>query len=210
MGRCHMLEHDDCKIMRPNVVVSDVKAEWFMGDNSTQLIGAWTQAVGTVVAAIGSTPSLPIHTSGRRGLGVIGNVLQATGNGLEAESQRKLTYGKLGNIIQATGNITVTTGLAIDFPTDTGERLVISGDLIQALGAVTALGSANRSYVVIGNSLQAIGNSLQAFGGVRILKESAHPMWQPGDGNEVLIAKGSWIQAFGAILLAIGLTSEWT
>jgi hypothetical protein len=180
-----------------------------LGENSKQLIGAWTQAIGTVVAAIGSTPSLPIHENDRIGLGLVGNVLQATGNGLEADSQTTLTYGKLGNIIQATGNLTVSTGLAIDFPSDTGERLVISGDLLQVLGAVTALGSSNRSYMIIGNSLQVIGNSLQASGGVRILKESAHTIWQPGDGNEILIAKGSWIQALGTILLAIGLTLEW-
>lgn len=181
-----------------------------MGESTKQLAGSWIQAIGTVVAAIGSTPSLPIQENGRKGLGLVGNVLQATGNGLEADAQTTLTYGKLGNIIQATGNVTVSTGLAIDFPGDTGERLVISGDLIQALGAVTALGSANQSYMVIGNSLQAIGNSLQAVGGVRILKENAHTIWQPGDGNESLIAIGSWTQALGTILLALGLTKEWT
>lgn len=179
-----------------------------MGESTKQLVGSWTQAIGTVVAAIGSTPSLPIHENGRKGLSLVGNVLQATGNGLEADSETTLTYAKLGNIIQATGNVTVSAGLSIDFPSDNEERLVISGDLIQALGAITALGSASRSYMVIGNSLQAIGNSLQAIGGVRILRENVHTIWQQGDGNETLIAIGSWTQALGTILLAIGLTLE--
>jgi hypothetical protein len=181
-----------------------------MGENSKQLIGAWTQAIGTVVAATGSTHSLPIHENGRKGLGLVGNVLQATGNGLEADSQTTLTYGKLGNMIQATGNLTVSTCLAIDFSSDTGERLVISGDLIQALGAVTALGSANQYYIVIGNSLQVIGNTLQAIGGVGQLKEEVRMVLGHSQvSNEVLIAVGSWIQAIGTILLAIGLTLEW-
>ncbi|WP_226682368.1 DUF6944 family repetitive protein [Sutcliffiella horikoshii] len=180
-----------------------------MGERSKQLVGSWTQAIGTVVAAIGSTPSIPIHENGRKGLGLVGNVLQATGNGLEADAQTSLTYGKLGNIIQATGNVTVSAGLAIDFPGDTGERLVISGDLIQALGAITALGSASRSYMVFGNSLQATGNSLQAIGGVRELKqEERNVLGLSQVSNEVLIALGSWIQALGTILLAIGLTLE--
>ncbi|WP_010198178.1 DUF6944 family repetitive protein [Bacillus sp. m3-13] len=180
-----------------------------MEENPKQLIGAWTQAIGTVVAAIGSTPSVPIDTNSKRGLGLIGNVLQATGNGLEADSQRALNYGKLGNIIQATGNVTVSIGLAIDFPGDTEERLVISGDLIQALGAITALGSADKSYIVIGNSLQAVGNSLQAIGGVRELKEEERKAIGLSQvSNEVLIASGSWTQALGTILLAVGLTLE--
>lgn len=180
-----------------------------MGECTKQLVGSWTQAIGTVVAAFGSTPSIPIHENGRRGLGLIGNVLQATGNGLEADAQTTLTYGKLGNIIQATGNVMVTAGLTIDFPGDTEERLVISGDLIQALGAITALGSADKSYIVIGNSLQAIGNSLQAVGGVKELKEEERKVTGLSQvSNEVLIAAGSWIQAIGTILLAVGLTLE--
>ncbi|KMJ58765.1 hypothetical protein AB685_06685 [Bacillus sp. LL01] len=176
-----------------------------MGKVNKQLIGAWTQAIGTVVAAIGSTPSVQIGESGKRDLGLVGNVLQATGNGLEADAQSVLTFGKLGNVIQATGNLTVSTGLVFDFPGDAGERLVISGDLIQALGALTALGSANKSYIVIGNILQAIGNSLQAIGGVRELKEE----FQSDLSNELLIGIGSWIQVLGTIILAIGLTIEW-
>lgn len=181
-----------------------------MEKNKKQLIGAWTQAFGTVVAAIGSTPSIPIHVVTRPDLGLVGNVLQATGNGLEADAQQEWTYGRLGNIIQATGNLTVSSGLVIDSYNDTGERLIISGDLIQALGALSALGSANRTYMVIGNSLQAIGNSLQAIGGGRKLKEERGVMDRLSHfSNEVLIATGSWIQAFGTILLAIGLTFEW-
>ncbi|TYS60267.1 hypothetical protein FZC74_09035 [Sutcliffiella horikoshii] len=180
-----------------------------MGESSKQLVGSWTQAIGTVVAAIGSTPSLPIHENGRRGLGLIGNVLQATGNGLEADAETTLTYGKLGNIIQATGNIMVSAGLIIDFSGDTEERLVISGDLIQALGVITALGSADKSYIVIGNGLQALGNSLQAVGGARELKEEERTVIGLSQvSNEVLIALGSWTQALGTILLAIGLTLE--
>ncbi|KPB04812.1 DUF6944 family repetitive protein [Bacillus sp. CHD6a] len=179
-----------------------------MGENTKQFIGVWTQALGTVITAIGSTPTFPINEQGRTGLSLVGNVLQAGGNGLEADSQEELTYGKLGNIIQATGNLSVSTGLVIDFEGETEERLVISGDFIQALGAITALGSASQPYMVVGNFLQAIGNSIQAVGGSRELRGETTDSKQNEQSNEAVIALGSWLQALGTIILALGLTYE--
>ncbi|WP_404444861.1 hypothetical protein LG307_17995 [Sutcliffiella horikoshii] len=180
-----------------------------MQKDNKQLIGVWTQAVGTVVAAIGSTPSVPIDNSGKTGLQLVGNILQAGGNGLEADAQEELTYGKLGNIIQATGNLTVSMGLTIDFPEDTNEKLIITGDFTQALGALTALGSADRLYLSVGNLLQAAGNSLQAVGGIRELQDESHYSAYEENNNEDIIALGSWIQAIGTIIIAIGVTDEW-
>jgi hypothetical protein len=178
-----------------------------MDNLQKQLAGSWTQAAGTVIAAIGSTPAIKISDDSRKDLGLIGNVLQATGNAVDADNQKQFTYGKLGNVIQAAGNITVSAGLTIRSDEEvTSEKLVISGDLIQALGAITALGSAGEIYMVLGNLLQAIGNALQALGTSRILKYGLNK--EEKEINEVAIGIGSWIQALGTILLAIGLTQD--
>jgi hypothetical protein len=56
---------------------------------------------------------------------------------------------------------------------ETNQKLEVTGNWIQALGALVALGdgwdgpsSGGESYNTVGNLLQAIGNSLQAKGGV--------------------------------------------
>ncbi|PFM43713.1 hypothetical protein COC59_31005 [Bacillus cereus] len=54
-----------------------------MDDPIKEIVGAWFVAVGTIIAAIGSTPLKRLNSELRKDLSVWGNVLQATGNGLE-------------------------------------------------------------------------------------------------------------------------------
>ncbi|NYE04064.1 hypothetical protein F4694_000808 [Bacillus niacini] len=58
-----------------------------------ELFGAWIQAIGTVTAAVGSTPSLNDDT--QESLNLWGNVLQGTGNALFADAQEGLTLENL-------------------------------------------------------------------------------------------------------------------
>jgi hypothetical protein len=62
-----------------------------MDNQSKQLIGSWTQAVGTVIAAFGSTPTIIILEEMQEDLNLVGNVLQATGNALAADGIEKIT-----------------------------------------------------------------------------------------------------------------------
>ncbi|WP_223701546.1 DUF6944 family repetitive protein [Sutcliffiella deserti] len=180
------------------------------------LLGSWTQALGTVLAALGSTPSFTKLKFLEENLSFIGNVLQATGNGLEAEGQEPYSYAKLGNEIQALGNITVIIGLIITKEEEQSLRLFISGNLLQALGAVISLGDlleerfSMDSYVSFnGNMLQAIGNSLQAIGD-RMKLEMVIGREDPlkSERADLIITKGSWIQAAGAIILAVAETKK--
>lgn len=172
--------------------------------NNTQkaLFGSWIQAIGTVLSAIGSTPSTNINNKQLEDLNLWGNVLQATGNAVLADTEEELTLNKVGNMVQSIGNSTVLTGLLIDFPKIQQEILDIQGNWLQAVGGgvsfVDALEqepSTEELYNIYGNLLQAIGNSLQAISGILELKDV--------DSTNLNVV-GSWIQAIGSVISFLG------
>ncbi|WP_379969084.1 DUF6944 family repetitive protein [Ectobacillus sp. sgz5001026] len=176
-----------------------------MNNQTKEIIGSGIQALGTVTAAVGSTPIFFIKKEELHNLNIYGNVLQATGNGLQADAKELLSLGQLGNQIQAAGNSTVVAGLVIDFEKVTELKLHITGNWLQALGGVVEVADAIendvgliQSFIIIGNGLQAIGNSLQAIGAIYELETK-------DDKTGVsLIVKGSWIQAVGSIIAFLG------
>lgn len=195
-----------------------------MGNELKELFGAWIQAIGTVIAAVGSTPSKKLSIEFREHLSLWGNELQAVGNALIADAQESFTLGKLGNEIQAIGNVTVIAGIIIDFQEETKQRLEITGNWLQALGGGTALPedlvdepSTIRTLNIAGNVLQIIGNSLQAISGTDELKKQEKEKYQgykqSNEANEKeeglsLDFYGSWIQAVGSVISAIAQTKE--
>jgi hypothetical protein len=173
-----------------------------MDDQSKKIFGSLIQAVGTIISAIGSTPANFIKSDLRKDLDLWGNSLQATGNALEVDAQGEMTPETIGNAVRSIGNVTVIAGLVIDFEEDAGLKLIITGNLIQALGGLVALADeskdktiAGQSYYIIGNLLQSIGNSLQAIGGVYELEKN--------NNGQSLIFSGSWIQATGSVISLI-------
>lgn len=176
-----------------------------MLDNEVKgVFGSWVQAIGTILAAIGSTPLENIPPPILNSLNLIGNVMQGTGNAIIADTITPPSLDKLGNQIQAIGNSTVVTGILIDFDDKIKQILDIDGNWLQALGGgvslADALGgevSASALYSIYGNSLQAIGNSLQAISGIKELNNE-----EATNLNVV----GSWIQAVGSVISAIGQT----
>lgn len=160
------------------------------------------QAIGTTLSAIGSTPSTKIADALQYQFNLWGNVLQATGNSLIADSEMTLTLDKIGNEIQAIGNVTLIVAALINFNESTKQDLVIRGNLLQATGGGVSLAdtlgnepSIKELYSIYGNLLQVIGNSLQAISGIN---EKA------GNLEQNLDTIGSWIQAVGSIISAIG------
>lgn len=64
-------------------------------DNQLKVIfGSWIQAIGTVISAIGSTPSDENNKEFQFNLNLWGNVLQATGNAVLADVQEMITFEK--------------------------------------------------------------------------------------------------------------------
>ncbi|TYR81461.1 hypothetical protein FZC66_06340 [Priestia megaterium] len=199
-----------------------------MENQAKEIIGAWIAAIGTISSAIGSTSFRFIKSEVREDLNLWGNVLQGTGNALVADGQEGISLEKIGNEIQSVGNITVIAGLVIDFEDETQQKLIIAGNLIQALGGAAALGdefqdvsTAGDLYNIYGNLLQAIGNSLQAIGGAYELRSSINEQCEArndqSDGQndedeygQSLDVVGSWIQAIGSVLSVIGQIREET
>jgi predicted RNA-binding protein YlqC (UPF0109 family) len=186
------------------------------------LFGAWIQAIGTVMAAVGSTPSL--NEDIQKSLNLWGNALQGTGNALLADADEGVTLGKLGNQVQAIGNTTVIAGMLLPVKEEAKQKLDINGNLLQAIGGGIALpedlmGSTIRTLTIAGNVLQITGNSLQAKGGMEDLKsntekEDRYKGYKESNQSETithsqsLAINGSWIQAVGSVLSAIGQTKE--
>ncbi|WP_191557468.1 DUF6944 family repetitive protein [Metabacillus idriensis] len=175
-----------------------------MSNKDKAVFGAWIQAIGTVTAAVGSTPSNVLTDQQLENLNLWGNVLQGTGNAILADTIDSFNLNKIGNMIQAIGNSTVVTGFIIDFSERTQTLLDVQGNLLQATGGGLGIAysleqekSIEQLYSIYGNLLQAIGNSMQAIaGGMQLRNED------PGNINTV----GSWIQAIGSIISAIGET----
>jgi hypothetical protein len=175
-----------------------------MGNEQQELFGAWVQAFGTTLSAVGSTPLPQFSESQLTSFNLWGNVLQGTGNALMADSEEEYSLNKIGNQIQALGNVTVVAGIVLPVNEVTAQNLDIKGNLMQALGGSAAISeiigeepTEEIFFAFYGNILQIIGNSMQAIGGIIDLKG--------GDGNNINIA-GSWIQAAGSIIQAVGIT----
>lgn len=174
-----------------------------MANEELGTFGGWINAAGTIISALASTPPIIEDSAAHNEWNLIGNVLQATGNAVEADVIEHFSLTKLKNEIQAVGNVTVIIGILIIFNKDDGVKLVISGNWIQALGASLAFvdelqseHNVQRVLKINGYMLQAIGNSLQAIGGIYGLRNKEHE-------GKYLNMTGSWIQATGAIITAI-------
>ncbi|MDH6598405.1 hypothetical protein E4T85_00040 [Bacillus stratosphericus] len=171
-----------------------------MDNKSKKILGSFLSMIGTIQSALGSTPDFPLDEEQRYQFDIIGNTLQAVGSGLSADGQESDFMGAVGDQIQATGNSTVLVGLLIykkDNP-DLAERVVISGNWLQALGSFVGLEfNENENISVlesnIGGILQGIGNSLQAIGGIETLRPNVTSFKDVG-------TLGSWIQAIGSVI----------
>ncbi|MFE4810617.1 DUF6944 family repetitive protein [Peribacillus simplex] len=218
-----------------------------MGSEFISIFGSVIVAVGTISAALGSTPVNFIKSNLRNDLNLWGNVLQAGGNALQADVQGDVLR-TVGKEFQSIGNSIVVTGLVMDFNKEIDQKLFITGNWIQALGGAINVGHGlglapfpGHSENIIGNILQATGNSLQAKGGINELRNSDEKgkdqkadnenslntkggvnenknngysyrdyIEQNNEQSETLIVTGSWIQATGSVISAIGTIKEAT
>lgn len=175
-----------------------------------EITGSLLSTIGTIQAAIGSTPYFHLDKNFIYQFRLIGNVLQASGSALSADGQGSVSLEKIGDEIQAAGNSTVIAGLILygTFNTETEQRLIITGNWLQALGSFVGLADEffdstedGRAENIVGNLLQGIGNSLQAVSGVQALKSSNSNQGKTG-------VAGSWIQAAGSVISLIGQIQE--
>lgn len=107
-----------------------------MENEKKELFGAWVQATGTTLSAIGSTPLKVFTENELTSYNLWGNELQALGNALIADSEPYFTMEKIGNMIQSAGNLTVIAGILLP---GMQQELDIKGNLMQALGGSAVL-----------------------------------------------------------------------
>ncbi|WP_394219852.1 DUF6944 family repetitive protein [Halobacillus trueperi] len=172
--------------------------------NNQTLIGSWIVAAGTVASAVNA--SINANTGDDdEGLNLIGNTLQATGNGVVANDSDSILSAS-GNIIQAAGNSTIIYSILTDLEKRDDLNLVIKGNLLQALGGLVGFSvtfeadpSLTNAYKLNGELLEVVGNSIQALVAGRELEgiDAGH-----------FSALGSWIQAIGAIIVALAITKQ--
>lgn len=162
--------------------------------NTTAIAGGWIEAIGTIVAAIGNTPSKVISKSMLKDLRLIGNVLQANGSALVADNE-ELLLDIVGDQLQAIGNITVVAGI-LDTNEKSSQLLLTQGNLLQILGSGVSVNTHGNLSLIqnidnIGNIIQAIGNTIQVFSNTST-KEGIS-----------MNALGVWIQAAGTVITAL-------
>lgn len=175
--------------------------------NRVEIASVWVQVIGTILAAIGNSVWEILSEDEVKNLDLVGNVLQAFGNAVQADQQETVTFEKIGTQIQAIGN-TVVASSYILFEDELESKLIIKGNWLQAFGALVEAvdevldnSGPEQTLNILGNTTQAVGNSFQAIGGKHILFNNK-------DKGLFLVISGSWIQAVGTILNAIGQTDE--
>ena len=159
-------------------------------------IGSWIDAIGTVVAAIGSTPSKILSKKIMEDLVFIGNAFQGIGSSLVVDSPETLPNDRVGSAIQSIGNLTVMHGL-LNTDVEAGRVTNKQGNLLQALGAGASINYDGEITSInnIGNGLQVVGNSLQALALRDDVIETEEGL--------ILDMVGSWVQAVGTVISAI-------
>lgn len=172
-----------------------------------EIAAVWVQAIGTIIAASGNSAIHFLREEDISNIDLVGNVLQGVGNAVQADQQEKITFEKIGAQIQAIGNTVVATSYII-FEDEIESRLIIKGNWLQAFGALVEAvdeyfdnSGEDQKLNIIGNVIQIIGNSFQAIGGKHILYNNQ-------EKGTFLVISGSWIQAIGSVLNAIGQTQE--
>ncbi|MBP1970471.1 hypothetical protein J2Z83_002592 [Virgibacillus natechei] len=175
-----------------------------MDDQSIAIFGAWTIAIGTTISAVADTPSKSIDPDFLTHLNTWGNVLQASGSALIADTQVHPSLDKFGNQMEATGNLTNVAAFLIDVSEEAQLALNSKGDLLQAVGGSISLADTlnetpteENFYNIYGSLLEIIGNSMQSIASIKELR---------GIGGQLVNTIGSWIQAIGATITAIGAT----
>lgn len=162
--------------------------------NITAIAGSWIAAVGTIITAIGSTPSTIFTEQTLEDFNIIGNVLEAGGSAIALENEDALLV-KVGGQLQVIGNIAEVAGILYKNE-HTSQLLEKQGGLLQVVGLGITIQTQGKLTLVqtianTGNIIQLIGNVIQVFADTDTRE------------GEIMNAVGAWVQAVGAVITAL-------
>ena len=172
------------------------------GNNTLMTVTQWTEAIGTALSAIGSTPISFLSSDTLANLDIIGDVIQIGSTAIQIDAETKVTFNSIGNIVQVIGNTEELGGQVIFYNDQTEQNLFVTqGNAIQVAGvALSLIFFLNQKHKLINlyninaNFLQLIGLGMQTLSTSPILSS---------DQSTTLNAVGAWIQTIGAVLAAI-------
>ncbi|AWE07310.1 hypothetical protein DCE79_07945 [Lysinibacillus sp. 2017] len=162
--------------------------------NITAIAGNWIEAIGTIITAIGSTPSTIFTQQTLTDFNIIGNILEAGGTAIAAESEDSL-LNSVGDQLQAIGNLAVVAGI-LGNNEQSSQLLEMQGNLLQVVGIGVTINTQGQQTLLqtisnTGNIIQLIGTVIQVFANT-----------DTQEGIE-MNAIGAWIQVVGAVITAL-------
>lgn len=168
-----------------------------MDDEQKLLVGAWLDAIGTIIAAVAEVRELSGIEENNNQLISIGEALQAVGTLLIGTVTTDDPLNFAGNWINGAGAAASSIGAYLqDLDPENGEenvRLETIGDAFQSMGAaISSLADhlAGEQDYALASAIESLGAGLEAIGGVYELR-----------GKET---EGQPIATIGAIIQAIG------
>ncbi|MCT8140024.1 hypothetical protein H1D32_21445 [Anaerobacillus sp. CMMVII] len=168
-----------------------------MDDQQKQVIGAWIDAIGTIISAVGELRELAGLNDINKKLVAIGDALQAVGPMIIGTAQIDDPLNFAGNWIDGAGAAAASLGAYREYigvgDEEGNLRIEFLGYIFQSMGAsLSALADylAGEDELAVGNALQGLGAGLEAIGAIYLLSDRKQ--------------EGQPITALGAILQAIG------
>ena len=162
--------------------------------NIKAIVGNWIVAVGTLLSAIGNTPSTIFTQQTLNDFNVIGHILEAGGIAIVSETEDTLLY-TVGDQLQAIGNLTVVVGILSENE-QTAQLLEKQGNLIQVVGLGLVINTEGKLTLLqtlynTGIIIQLIGNAIEAIANTET------------NEGKLMRAVGAWIKAIGAFITAL-------
>ncbi|MGN1400163.1 MAG: DUF6944 family repetitive protein [Bacillus sp. (in: firmicutes)] len=172
--------------------------------NEISTATTWWEAIGTIISALGTTPTF--STQLQNDLGIWGNVIQATATGVQADVSLAFNLNSLSNIVDAVGLTEEAAASIYPFQNQNLQTIIIlQGNEIQALSSNIAIVYALTQKMTVAQAYNLYGNIIQLIG---LYVEIASNILTLRDGNtntiNALNIAGNWIQAIGSVLVAIG------
>ncbi|MFS0783475.1 DUF6944 family repetitive protein [Bacillus sp. 1P06AnD] len=167
----------------------------------------WMEAIGTILSAIGNTPSNFFTQTFLNDLDNIGDILQVGGTGIQIDDENVFSLNKLGNYIIVGGNLEeIGADLILERGSILQQTLLNQGNAIQAVGTGLALIYSLEQYPSLSNIVGLYANLLQIIG---LLFQVVAGKFPSGNTSGTIINTiGNWLQAMGAVLAVISQKIE--